>query len=85
MPDQALEARVKALEDKVVKLETSIESQTQSILDLENKIKELNEAIIKLDIFNINKNNDSLIFSQIDYEKLSEDEKNNGKIFLIKE
>lgn len=52
---------------------------------LESEIKAINEALVKLDFFNFNKENNTLLFSQVDYEKLPELEKNNGKIYLIKD
>lgn len=52
---------------------------------LESEIKAINEALVKLDFFNFNNENNTLLFSQVDYEKLPELEKNNGKIYLIKD
>ncbi|EAL7532976.1 hypothetical protein DUZ16_06535 [Campylobacter jejuni] len=57
----------------------------QRVQALENQVQIINETLLKLDFFNINESNNSLIFSQVDYEKLTDEQKNNGKIYLIKD
>lgn len=57
----------------------------QRVEALENQVQIINETLLKLDFFNVNESNNSLIFSQVDYEKLTDEQKNNGKIYLIKD
>ncbi|EDK9115144.1 hypothetical protein GHK77_08695 [Campylobacter jejuni] len=57
----------------------------QRVQALENQVQIINETLLKLDFFNVNESNNSLIFSQVDYEKLTDEQKNNGKIYLIKD
>ncbi|EQA3505877.1 hypothetical protein ACX1OY_001657 [Campylobacter jejuni] len=57
----------------------------QRVQALENQVQIINETLLKLDFLNVNESNNSLIFSQVDYEKLTDEQKNNGKIYLIKD
>ncbi|EQA3509751.1 hypothetical protein ACX1PV_001731 [Campylobacter jejuni] len=57
----------------------------QRVQALENQVQIINETLLKLDFFNVNESNNSLIFNQVDYEKLTDEQKNNGKIYIIKD
>lgn len=70
------------LEERVTILENELSEAKNSINSLLTKIETLERV---LDFFNVNKDNGTLIFTELEYKKLSEEEKNNGKIFLIKD
>lgn len=57
----------------------------ERVAELETKVATLEQTLLKLDFFNVNENNNTLLFSQVDYEKLTPEQKNNGKIYLIKD
>ncbi|ALW15614.1 hypothetical protein HW053_001478 [Campylobacter jejuni] len=66
-------------------LEDRVANLAERLQVVETQLETMQEALTKLDLFNVNENNGSLLFSQVDYEKLTDEQKNNGKIYLIKD
>ncbi|HDZ5042714.1 TPA: hypothetical protein RTG66_001551 [Campylobacter jejuni] len=66
-------------------LEDIVTNLAERLEVVETQLETMQEALTKLDLFNVNENNGSLLFSQVDYEKLTDEQKNNGKIYLIKD
>ena len=65
-------------------LETRVAELEAKTAELENEITNIKESLSLLDLFNKNENG-GLLFSSLEYSKLSDELKNNGKIYLIKD